>query len=57
MLVDQRAARAFAPDPRFFAKRQLDLERGDDVLRYPVLKLEHVAEVPFEAVCPHMAAV
>jgi hypothetical protein len=42
MLVYQRAARAFAPHPRLFAKRQPHLERGDDVLRYPALKLEHV---------------
>src|SRR5258705_13893647 len=57
MLVHQRAARAFAPHPHFFAKRQPDLERGDDVLRYPVLKLEHIVEVALETVCPDMAAV
>src|SRR5256714_12261768 len=57
MLVHQRAARAFAPHPHFFAKRQPDLERGDDVLRYPILKLEHVVEVALETVGPHMAAV
>jgi hypothetical protein len=28
-----------------------------DVLRYLVLKLEHVVEVALEAVCPHMTAV
>src|SRR5262249_23788049 len=57
VLIYQRAARTFAPDPRIFAKRQPNLERGDDVLRYPVLKLEHVVEVALETVCPHMAAV
>src|SRR5437868_11203826 len=32
MLVDQWAARAFAPHPHLFTKRQPDLERGSDVL-------------------------
>src|SRR5215471_11725400 len=57
MLIHQRAARAFAPHSRLFAKRQPNLERGDDVLRNPVLKLEHVVEVALETVGPHMAAV
>src|SRR6516225_3957699 len=57
MLIHQRAARAFAPHSRLFAKRQPNLERGDDVLRNPVLKLKHVVEVALETVGPHMAAV
>src|SRR6516225_11447573 len=57
MLIHQRAARAFAPHSRLFAKRQPNLERGDDVLRNPVLKREHVVEVALETVGPHMAAV
>src|SRR5262245_31805581 len=56
MLVHQRAARTFAPDPRLFAKRQPNLERGHDVLRYSILKREHVVEVAFETVGPDMAA-
>src|SRR5207253_3730476 len=39
------------------AKRQPDLERGDDVLGYAVLKLEHVVKVALETVGPDMAAV
>ena len=57
ILVNQRTAGAFAPHPRLFAKRQLYLKRGYDVLRYPILKLEHVVEVALETVGPHMAAV
>src|SRR6266436_2154704 len=57
MLVDQRATRAFAPHSRLFAKRQPNFERGHDVLRYSILKLEHVVEVALETVGPHMAAV
>src|SRR6516164_4364421 len=57
MLVNQWAARAFAPYPHLFAKRQPDLKRGDDVLRYPVLKLEHVVEVALETVRPDVAPV
>src|SRR5258708_21635409 len=57
MLVHQRAARALAPNPGLFAKRQANLKRGHDVLRYPILKLEHVVEVALETVGPHMAAV
>src|SRR6516165_2914202 len=57
MLIHQRAARAFAPHSRLFAKRQPNLERGDDVLRNPVLKREHVVEVTLETVGPDMAAV
>src|SRR6516164_8902132 len=54
MLVNQWAARAFAPYPHLFAKRQPDLKRGDDVLRYPVLKL---VEVALETVRPDVAPV
>src|SRR6516165_2285676 len=57
MLVHQRAARALAPHPHLLAKRQSNLERGDDVLRYPILKREHVVEVAFETVGPDMAAI
>src|SRR5262252_6955498 len=57
MLVHQRTARTCAPYPRLFSIRQPNLERGDDVLRYPVLKREHVVEVALETVGPHMAAV
>src|SRR5258708_515909 len=57
MLVSQRAAGSFAPHTRLFAKRQANFERGDDVLRYLVLKFEHVVEVALETVGPHMAAV
>src|SRR5262252_6014047 len=57
MLVHQRTARTCAPHSRLFAKRQPDLERGDDILRNPVLKREHVVEVALETVGPHMAAV
>src|SRR5215813_3901483 len=57
MLVHQRATRTFAAHPCLFAKRQANLKRGHDVLRYPILKLEHVVEVALETVGPHMAAV
>src|SRR5215831_5615727 len=57
MVVHDWAARAFAPQPHIFAKRQLDLERGHDVLRYPILKLEHVVEVALETVGPDVAPV
>src|SRR5215468_10055772 len=57
MLVYQRAARAFAPHPRVFAKRQSNFERSDDVLRYSVLKREHVVEVTLKSIGPDMAAV
>src|SRR6516165_11579425 len=57
MLVHERAARALVVHPCFFAKRQPNLKRGHDVLRYPILKLEHVVEVALETVGPHMAAV
>src|SRR5438445_567575 len=57
MLVHQRAAGPFAPHTRLFSKRQANFERGDDVLRYLVLKLKHVVEVALEAVGPYMTAV
>src|SRR5258705_13618374 len=57
MLVHQRTAGAFAPHPPFFPKRQPNLERGDDILRYPILKLEYVVKLTLETVCPDMAAV
>src|SRR6516225_320221 len=57
MLVHQRAAGAFAPHSHIFAKRQPNLERADDVLRYPILKLEYVVEVALKSVSPDMAAV
>src|SRR4029079_5559096 len=57
MLVAQWAAKAFAPHPDFFAKHQPNLERRHNVLRYPVLQVEHFIEVTLETVCPHMGAV
>src|SRR5499427_822225 len=57
MLVHQRTARTCAPYPRLFSIRQPNLERGDDVLRDPVLKREHVVEVALETVGPDMTAV
>src|SRR5215475_14019248 len=57
MVVHQRATGSLAPQPHIFAKRQLNLKRGHDVLRYPILKLEHVVEVALETVGPHVAAV
>src|SRR6516225_920442 len=57
MLVHQRAARAFAPHSHIFAKRQPNFKRGDDVLRYSILKLEYVVEVALKSVGPDMAAV
>src|SRR5439155_19559435 len=57
MLVQPRTAGAFAPHPRFFAKRQPNLEGGAVILCYPILKLEYVVKVTLETVCPDMAAV
>ena len=57
MLVYRQAARASSPHPRLFTNCQPDLERSDDVLRYPILKLEYVVEVALETVGPDMAAV
>src|SRR5882757_5498584 len=57
MLIDKRTARALSPNPRLLAVGQADFQCRDNLLRYPVLQLEHVVQVAIKPIRPHMAAV
>src|SRR5215475_2778607 len=57
MLIDKRTARALSPDPRLLTVGQADLQCRDNLLRDPVLQLEHIVQVAVKPVRPHMAAV
>src|SRR5690348_11005245 len=57
MLIDKRTARAPSPNPCLLTVSQTNLQRRGNLLRDPVLDLEHVIQVAIKPIRPHMATV